>query len=353
MKNNKPKKIFISSNHAETDDLQKPVEKFQNDRHTSHKTKSNCYYGMNEKRKAATQRTVNESLQKALREMKQAVQDILEQQLPPATSWPCKLHEAMRYSVLAGGKRMRPALCLLACEALGGKRKEALLPAAAVELVHVQSLILDDLPQLDNDSLRRGKPTCHIAFGESTAILTAHALHSLAFAWAAQQQPPAPYAPTAYVQQLALASGHQGISAGELEDLQCEGRQPQPDIVQRIHLHKTAALMRCAVCIGSMAAGAHTTTLRNMQTYGTDLGMAFQIVDDILDATCTTQQLGKSAGIDKERNKMTYVSLYGIEGAKKQARQHVESALEALQQIQGLRSNNLHSIAEVVLQRAY
>ena len=296
---------------------------------------------------------MNDSLEKTLGDIKQHIEEILNKHLPPATTWPYKLHEAMRYTVLAGGKRVRPALCLFACEALGGKPKNVLLPAAAVELIHVQSMILDDLPQLDNDSLRRGKPSCHITFGESTAILTAHALHSLAFAWAASQHPPAPHDPTAYVQQLALASGHQGISAGEWEDLQCEGKQPHPHTVQRIHLHKTAALICCAVCIGSIAAGANATTLRAMHTYGTQLGLAFQIADDVLDATSTAQQLGKSAGIDKQRNKMTYVSLYGVEGAKKQAKQCVESALQALQQIQELRSDNLHSVARVVLQRAY
>lgn len=292
-------------------------------------------------------------LQQVLQDIKESLQEVLEQHLPPAAAWPCKLHEAMRYAVLSGGKRIRPALCLLSCEALGGQRQDALMLAAAVELMHVQSLILDDLPQFDNDSLRRGKPSCHVTFGESTAILAAHALHSLAFAWAAQQHPPAPHTPTAYVQQLALASGHQGISAGELEDLQCEGKPPHPQTVRRIHLCKTAALIRCAVYVGSLAAGAHATTLHNMQTYATQLGLAFQIVDDILDATCTAQQLGKSAGIDKERNKMTYVSLYGVAGAQKQAQQCVEVAQQALQHIQELQSDNLHRIAQMILQRAY
>ena len=292
-------------------------------------------------------------LQQTMLQMKQQVEQQLQQQLPATTAWPSKLHEAMRYSVLSGGKRVRPVLCLLACEALGGRWQDLLLPAAALELVHVQSLILDDLPPLDNDNLRRGQPACHIAFGESTAILAAHALHSLAFAWAAQQQPPAPHAAAAYVQQLALASGHQGISAGELEDLQCEGQQPQLATLRRIHLHKTAALICCAVCMGSMAAGADATVLRAMHTYGTQLGLAFQIVDDVLDATSTAQQLGKSAGIDKQRNKMTYVSLYGVAGAKRQAEQCVVLAQQALQQVATLQSDHLHTVAQQLLQRAY
>ncbi|MBU1694690.1 MAG: polyprenyl synthetase family protein [Verrucomicrobia bacterium] len=258
------------------------------------------------------------------------IDQTLDRFLPPAQARPAVLHEAMRYSVLAGGKRLRAILCVAACEAVGGSVEAAYLPAAAIELLHAYTLIHDDLPAMDNGTLRRGKPTCHIVYGEANAILAGDALLTMAFEWMARCTPRPPWPPGQLIQELAEAAGSQGVIGGQVEDLAAEGRPATADAVEYIHLHKTAALIRAAVRIGAMAGGAKETEFEALTLYGGDLGLAFQIADDILDATSTTEALGKTAGGDSIQEKVTWVAVFGLDAARQKARALVDSAIAAL-----------------------
>jgi len=250
----------------------------------------------------------------------------LERILPSATARPARLHEAMRYSVFAGGKRLRPALCIAACEACGGKVEEALEAACALELLHTYTLIHDDLPAMDDDTLRRGKPTCHIAFDEATAILAGDALLTLAFEVLARH--PQGSAPAA---ELARAAGSRGVIGGQAEDLAAEGQVPDAGLVEYIHRHKTAALIRAACVTGGLCAGAEDKQLAALAAYGEHLGLAFQITDDLLDESSTPEKLGKNIGSDPKRGKMTWPAVHGREASKKQSAEHTETAKKALE----------------------
>ena len=280
------------------------------------------------------------------------VDQVLDRRLPPASERPAVLHEAMRYSVFAGGKRLRPILCLAAAGAASGSAESALLPAAALELLHTYTLIHDDLPAMDNDALRRGKPTCHVAFGEANAILAGDALLTLAFEWMALCAPPSPYQPNQYALELAEAAGSRGVIAGQVEDLAAEGRPASAGHVEFIHLHKTAALFRAAARIGAMAGGAGEKAFDALTVYGCDLGLAFQIVDDILNATSTAEALGKTAGSDRERSKATWVAVHGLEAARRRAEELSEQAVNRLA---GLRGDvePLRALARFAVDREY
>ncbi|MEM7391235.1 MAG: polyprenyl synthetase family protein [Verrucomicrobiota bacterium] len=289
-------------------------------------------------------------LHEYLEQKKREVNQALDLHLPGEETRPARLHEAMRYTVFAGGKRLRPALCLAACEAVGGTDEAAMLPAIALEILHTYTLVHDDLPAMDDDDLRRGMPTAHIKYGEALAILTGDALLTLAFQWLAECEAPPPYVPNQLSLELAAASGSQGIIAGQVEDLAAEGVEPDQALVDYIHLHKTAALFRASIRIGAICGSARSEELDALTLYGCNLGLAFQIVDDILDETSTDEELGKPIGSDREKDKATYVALLGIDAARKKAETLIESAME---QLKGVRHpDRLQQIAERVLSRS-
>ena len=285
-----------------------------------------------------------------LAERRELVEHALDLHMPPKHERPALLHEAMRYSVFAGGKRIRPILCLAAAEAVGGRAEDALLPAIALEALHTYTLIHDDLPAMDNDELRRGRPTCHIAYGEATAILAGDALLTLAFEWLAESRAPKPYLPNQFALELAEAAGSRGVIGGQVEDLAAEGKPPSADLVDYIHLHKTAALIRAAVRMGGIAGGAKAKELDALTVYGGNIGLAFQIADDILNETSSAGALGKAAGSDRERRKMTYVALYGVETARSKAQELTDQAIARLENRRG-ETEPLESIARYIVER--
>ncbi len=285
-------------------------------------------------------------LQQYLKAKTRLVNAALERSLPAANSRPAILHRAMRYSVMAGGKRLRPILCLAAAGAVGGpgKEKYALVPALAMEVLHTYTLIHDDLPCMDDDDLRRGKPTCHVAFGEANAVLAGDALLTLAFEWMAAATPLPPHKTTDLILELARAAGSLGVVAGQVEDLSCEGKKPNAAVVKYIHLHKTACLIKAAARIGGICAGAGKKELAALGDYGERAGLAFQIADDILNETSTPKALGKAAGSDRARGKMTYVAVYGLEKARKMTRRLAGEAVESLAPLNG----NIEPLKEIV-----
>lgn len=287
-----------------------------------------------------------------LKEKAAQIDKVLDRCLPAETEPPQILHQAMRYSVFAGGKRIRPTLCMAVNEALGGTEDTALIPAAAIECLHTYSLIHDDLPAMDDDELRRGKPTCHIQFGEAQAILAGDALLTLAFELLATATPPSPYKGTDYVRELARAGGSKGMIGGQTEDMLAEESGGSEDRLYYIHRHKTAALIQCAVRIGAISAGASPQDLDALSCYGEAIGMLFQVVDDILNATGDADKMGKAVGTDKARGKLTSVSLLGLEESKHRASESLDQAEKAL----GLITRDtalLAEIAEFIAVRAH
>ncbi|HEY5622093.1 MAG TPA: polyprenyl synthetase family protein, partial [Pontiella sp.] len=228
-----------------------------------------------------------------IRDKQRIVEIALNDCLPPPSTQPAVLHQAMHYCVMNGGKRIRPILCLAAAEAFGASADKALAPAIAVELFHCSTLIHDDLPSMDNDDLRRGIPTCHVKFGEANAILTGDALMIHSFQVLAENGIPR------LSLELARAAGSRGVIAGQVEDLAGEGREPNAQLIDFIHMNKTAILIRAAVRMGAIAGGAGEDELENLSLFGEKIGMAFQIEDDILDETSTDEILGKPAGSDQ------------------------------------------------------
>lgn len=263
----------------------------------------------------------------------QLISPLLESLLQAKQSNNQRLYHAMHYSVMNGGKRVRPLLTLASCEAVGGHIQQAISPACAVELIHAYSLVHDDLPAMDDDSLRRGKPTTHIAFDEATAILAGDALQTLAFELLSSpeltQQPPE--AKLRMLQLLAQASGAAGMVGGQAFDLQATGRAVTLEQLENIHRQKTGALINASVQIGALASGVATEQqLQQLNDYATAIGLAFQVQDDILDITADTQTLGKQQGSDKVLDKATYPALMGLEKAQDYAKQLQEQALDAL-----------------------
>jgi geranylgeranyl diphosphate synthase type II len=262
---------------------------------------------------------------------------------------PARLMEAMRYSLEAGGKRLRPALVLLACRACGGNDATALPAAVAMECIHTFSLIHDDLPAMDNDDLRRGRPTNHRVFGEAVAILAGDGLLALAFE-SLTHCPTTPATVVAMVRELADATGWQGMIGGQVEDILGERARPDAARVDRIHALKTARLIEASCRLGALAAGADESWLAALGRYGQALGMAFQVVDDLLDVTATTAALGKGAGKDETREKQTYPRVFGLEASRARARDLVQDAKAALD-IFGDRAEPLLELADFVVQR--
>ena len=281
-----------------------------------------------------------------------SVETELDRMLPAETTRPTVLHRAMRYSVMAGGKRLRPILCLAACEAVGGDPKNALLPGIAIEILHTYTLIHDDLPCMDDDALRRGRPTSHVVFGEANALLAGDALLTLAFEWLSRSTPPAPYQASQLIFELATASGSQGVIGGQVEDLAAEGREADADLVDYIHRHKTAALLRASVRMGGLCGGASPADLDALTQYGECAGLAFQIADDILNVTSTAEQLGKPVGNDEELKKLTYVAVHGLDASRKKADELVTRATDAIRSLAG-DPTPLIALADYTVKRAW
>ncbi|WP_417517814.1 polyprenyl synthetase family protein [Marinobacter sp.] len=264
-----------------------------------------------------------------------------------------QLQAAMRYSVLGGGKRIRPALTIAAASALGQGLDAALVPACAVELVHAYSLVHDDLPAMDNDELRRGRPTAHIAFDEATAILAGDALQALAFEWLADAPGIEISARLAMIQELARASGHSGMVGGQAIDLESVGKNLTLAQLETMHRHKTGALIEASVRIGALTVpGIREHSLNNLTRYAKALGLAFQVQDDLLDIEGDTEIIGKPQGSDIARAKPTYPALLGLTGAREHLASLLSKALESLQDF-GPEADPLRAMADYVVARTH
>jgi len=276
----------------------------------------------------------------------------LKKRVPRATARPATLHKAMRHSLFAGGKRLRPVLCVAAAEACGGKAEDALPLAAAVECIHTYSLIHDDLPSMDDDDFRRGVPTCHKVFGEGTAVLAGDALQALAFEFVAGAKATRRYPVAAMVMDLAVTSGSLHLIGGQVMDMEGEGAGLGKRELKFIHESKTAALLKCSLRLGGMSADATPAQLRALGDFGYSLGLAFQVIDDILDVTQTTEKLGKSAGKDAAAGKATYPAIYGLEASRREAKRLTRRAADALE-VFGKKGEVLRGFADYMLDRDY
>lgn len=271
-----------------------------------------------------------------------AVEDTLQNAVPKDVPQP--LQDAMRYSLLAGGKRLRPVLLLAAYSTLKEDFTKALPFAAALEMVHTYSLIHDDLPAMDNDDLRRGRPTCHKVYGEGMAVLAGDGLLSLAFEVMTESEHPKAFEA---MRELAMRCGTRGMIAGQCKDLEAEETGGDEETLRYIHLHKTADLLTAPIVMGLTLAGANEEQLNAGREYGRNLGMAFQIIDDILDETSDTQTLGKTVGKDQEENKCTWTRIYGLDRAREDAKMYTEKAVESLEIFQ-----NAGNFLKLLAQRA-
>jgi len=279
------------------------------------------------------------------------VEAALERALPGADQAPQRLHAAMRHAVLGGGKRMRPLLVYAGGAVLGVEAAELDAPAAAVELIHAYSLVHDDLPAMDDDDLRRGRPTVHIAFDEATAILAGDALQTRAFEVLAQAQA-STQVRLGWVQALAQASGVAGMCGGQALDIDATGREQSLDELARMHAWKTGALIRASVRLGALAGGAEGATLERLDRFAAALGLAFQIRDDILDVEASSEQLGKTAGKDAAQAKSTYPALLGMDGAKARLEEQREVMAQALSPF-GADADALRALGELAVLRSH
>jgi geranylgeranyl diphosphate synthase type II len=279
-----------------------------------------------------------------------AVDAALDLLMPKETAPPASIHEAMRYSVFAGGKRIRPMLCLETARIFVEDTTPALHPACAIEFIHTYSLIHDDLPALDNDDLRRGKPTCHKKFGEATAILAGDALLTLAFETIGATPVDAERR-VAIITEVATAAGTvNGMVGGQVADLEAEGKRVAPGMLEYIHRSKTAALIRGAITAGALCAGAPKKDAARLRKFGEKIGWAFQVTDDILDVEESSAALGKTAGKDIAQQKATYPAVYGLKRSHEIANELASSAINELQTY-GERASRLREIAEFLVLR--
>ncbi|MCL6635586.1 MAG: polyprenyl synthetase family protein [Peptococcaceae bacterium] len=276
----------------------------------------------------------------------------LDKYLPPEDAYPSLIHKAIRYSALGGGKRLRPALVLAAAEAVGGDPRLVLPAACALELIHSYSLVHDDLPVMDDDDFRRGRPTCHKVFGEAAAILAGDALLTLAFEVLAKCEGAAPEKVVRVTGELAFAAGSQGLIGGQVVDTLSADGEIDARTLEYIHRHKTGALYRAAVRTGAILAGASEPQLAALTSYAEHLGLAFQIKDDILDIEGDEKVLGKPVGSDVKNKKATYPAFYGLEGAREKARQEAGGALRALRGF-GPEADFLRNLVQFVIERDF
>ena len=285
-----------------------------------------------------------------MKERLAAVDAALDVFLPPETQRPETLHKAMRYSVFAGGKRLRPILVMAGAEAVGGSAEQVMPTACAMELIHTYSLVHDDLPAMDNDDFRRGVPTNHKVFGEATAILAGDALLTLAFRLVADNVRQTNRSALEVVVDIADAAGHGGMVAGQVADLEAEGRQVGAETVDYIHAHKTGALIRTSLRVGARLCGATAEQVHILSVAGADLGLAFQIVDDILDVVASSEELGKTAGKDQIQQKATYPAIHGLEASRARARDLIDGADAALAAL-GPRAEPSRALGRFILER--
>lgn len=288
-----------------------------------------------------------------IKQIAEQVDKALDSYLPLATFPPATLHEAMRYSIFAGGKRMRPVLCILAAEACGGSLEQAMPAACATEVLHTYTLIHDDLPCMDDDDMRRGKPTSHKVYGEGVAVLAGDALLTESFAILAKTKATSLYSLGQFIVELADGGGSKKLIGGQVLDLQGEERMLNLEELRAIHIGKTAALLTSSVRLGAMSANASTEELDAMTQFGFNLGLAFQVIDDILDITASSDTLGKTAGKDMQAHKATYPALLGLDQARQEAKDLTAAALNALKTFSPERRKPLAEIAQYLLNRNY
>ena len=289
-------------------------------------------------------------LEKFLAASTESVNAALNRFLPSEKIKPATIHKAMRYSLFAGGKRMRPAVCLAAAEACGGSHEAAMPLACAVECIHTYSLVHDDLPAMDNDDYRRGKLTNHKVFGEGIAVLAGDALLTQAFEIAAKCKGWPRYPHQQIVLELAQASGSLQLIAGQVADLEGEGKKTSVEQLRYIHERKTSALLCCSVRLGGMSANCTPAQLKALTDFGYNVGLAFQVIDDILDVTQTSEKLGKTAGKDTKAQKATYPSIVGLDKSRKIAEQLTSKAFASLKIFKG-KAAALEGLAEFLLKR--
>ncbi len=286
-----------------------------------------------------------------LSESKKLVDECLEKLLPAESTEPSTIHKAMRYSVFAGGKRVRPILVLASGESVSGKRDILLHLGAGIEMMHTYSLIHDDLPALDNDDLRRGLPTCHKVFGDAMAILAGDALMTRCYQILVDLPGISDSTRVKIIREISRATGTiDGMVGGQVVDLESEGKPISARVLEYIHDSKTGALLRACVRCGALAAGAGNNELEALTEFGSKIGLVFQIVDDILDVTSSSEALGKTAGKDEKVKKATYPAFYGIEASRQKASELVASALEDIRDF-GENAKYLRSLAQFVLSR--
>lgn len=292
------------------------------------------------------------SFESWMQDVRDRTAESLDRHLPPADHLPQRLHEAMRYACLNGGKRLRPILVHAAGEASGASHHVLDFCAAAVEMIHVYSLVHDDMPCMDDDTLRRGQPTCHVQYDEATALLVGDALQTQAFITLANT-PVDPATVNGLIRTLALASGAAGMAGGQAIDLAAVGEQLDAAQLEQMHIMKTGALIRASIRMGALAGESlETAQLEILDRFGKTLGLLFQVVDDILDCTASTDTLGKTAGKDAASDKPTYVSLMGLQGARSFVQELLEQAQQQIQPL-GARSGRLHDIAQEIVQRTH
>lgn len=290
-------------------------------------------------------------LKQYLAARKQQINQALSAYFPSAGT--TRIIEAMQYSLMAGGKRVRPILCLAAAEAVGGTPDDVIKPACAIEMIHTYSLIHDDLPGMDNDALRRGKPTLHLAFDEATAILTGDALLTFAFEILASTEPKGAYSESVQLRVLRVLSqavGHNGMIEGQMRDLAAEGQTLDLEHLKALHSMKTGALIEAALFAGAIMAGGNPHQIERLQVFGSNIGLAFQIVDDILNVTGDPDVIGKATGTDANRQKSTYPALLGLEQSRTLARDAIRQALQALSDFDN-KADPLRVLAEYIINR--
>lgn len=284
----------------------------------------------------------------------QRFEEVLKHLLPSAEVAPQRLHAAMRYSVLDGGKRVRPLLAFAAGELAGADLARVDIAAAAVELIHAYSLVHDDMPCMDDDVLRRGKPTCHVEYDEATALLVGDSLQSLSFELLSEHKlSDHPASQLQMVKLLAVASGSRGMAGGQAFDLASVGKQLTLPELEFMHIHKTGALIRSAILLGAHCGNALSAVqIEKLDHFGKCVGLAFQVVDDVLDAEADTATLGKTAGKDADNDKPTYVTLLGVAQAKKMAAELHREAMESLSEF-GTAAQRLRELADFIVIRKY
>jgi len=280
-------------------------------------------------------------------------EEVLKRLLPQAEVIPQRLHAAMRYSTLDGGKRVRPLLAYAAGELAGASVERVEIAGAAVEMIHAYSLVHDDMPCMDDDVLRRGKPTCHVEYDEATALLVGDALQSLAFQLLSEHTLNDDAAKQLQmVKLLAVASGSRGMAGGQAIDLASVGKQLSLPELEQMHIHKTGALIRAAILLGAHCGNLNQAQLDKLDRYGKCIGLAFQVVDDVLDSEADTATLGKTAGKDADNDKPTYVTLLGVQAAKKMAAELHAEAMQSLSEF-GDKAQRLRELADFIVMRKY